>query len=93
VRHRTVQAIADLKARTNTTVRKRPFFRSSEVGSDKDNAYGALPPGPLLSSGGGHIWQISATTRDTAMTPVNASMLIGTKRVILLMVPKCPSTQ
>ena len=54
-------------------------------------AHGALPPGPLLSSGGGHKWQISATTRDTAMTPVNASILIETKRVIPLMVPEFPS--
>jgi hypothetical protein len=44
------------------------------------DAYGALPPGPPLSSGGGHKWQMSATTRDTATTPVNASMVIEFKR-------------
>jgi hypothetical protein len=62
-----------------------PTFRSSDP--KWATAHGALPPGPLLSSGGGHKWQISATTRDTAMTPAKASILIGTKRVIQLMVP------
>jgi hypothetical protein len=56
-----------------------PIFRSSDP--KWATAQGALPPGPLLSSGGGHKWQISATTRDTAMTPAKASMLIGTKRL------------
>jgi hypothetical protein len=39
-------------------------------------AQGALPPGPLLSSRGGHKWHISATTTDTTTTPVNASIVI-----------------
>jgi hypothetical protein len=52
------------------------------------DAHGALPPGPPFSSGGGHKWQISATTRDTATTPVNASMVIHLKRLAPSTVPR-----
>jgi hypothetical protein len=60
-------------------------------------AQGALPPGPLPPSGGGHKWQITATTRDTATTPVNASIVIRSKRSMLWTVPSrgcmAPSVQ
>jgi hypothetical protein len=61
--------------------RARPAKRLgiSEVWSR--GAQGALPPGPLLSSGGGHKWHISTTATDTTTTtPVNASIVIRSKR-------------
>ncbi len=88
-KHFTVWQISQDRARTTSARAPRNAHSwYSEVRIRQwTTAHGALPPGPLLSSGGGHKWQISATTRDTAMTPANASMLIRTKRVIPLMVP------